>query len=217
METYLPSTQDPTNELLEARWPRLKKEALDTFVLQTLQLRACPNLKPWLMFESLLKESSTHQIQLQNAPLNPNQKDPEQVIKAVLHQSEPKEMLKSLENCYQDRKIGKLITLINDCQDNPLTELNLSDYADELTDGWLEVLVTNCPDLTSLVLCHCYRITDSGLKALAKSCPNLTSLNLNYCNQITDLGLKRLAKSCPNLTTVHLNSCDKITDLGLSS
>ncbi len=201
------------------RWyPRLVGPAPSDFVLQTLRLKACPQLQPWWgMFADWLKASTSHCIQLRDVPPRPviteqglSTQEEGLLVQAILRCPEAMEMLLGLKAwCLGE---DRLVSLALDYfMGKPLS------CGKGLTNVELGMLANCCPQLTNISLSGCYRITDSGLDTLARGCPQLSSLDLAQCKQITNIGLDALVRGCPKLSSLDLSQCKQITGSGITA
>lgn len=85
----------------------------------------------------------------------------------------------------------------------------------DISDISIVPLVSNCRELSELVLCNCSGITGATLKALASS-PELSHLNLEGNRNITDKDIAAfLRQENVNISTLELRGCDTLTEAGL--
>jgi hypothetical protein len=83
--------------------------------------------------------------------------------------------------------------------------------AEFVTDEWLELVGSMCPQLTSLGLGNCIHVTDTGLSALPST---LISLHLRS-TQIKGDGLIQLAQNGMQLLHLTLADCSNINDVSM--
>ena len=161
------------------RGAQLIKQAPPDFVLENLELKACPQLQPWWeMFSGWLKVSINNCIRLQKSPPNPTTPDNfSLLIRALLNHPEVEDMLRSLGIYVKDDELGQLLNLLKEYESNPSAGLDLREHK------W---------------------ITESGLTLLGQFCPRLTLVNLSGCTHITESGLSTLRQSFPGLNIVNL-------------
>ncbi|XP_072198828.1 F-box and leucine-rich repeat protein 13 isoform X1 [Excalfactoria chinensis] len=93
-----------------------------------------------------------------------------------------------------------------------LLYLNLS-YTN-ITNGTLQLLSRNFPNLQYLSLAHCRKFTDKGLQYLGTGtgCHKLIYLDLSGCIQISVDGFRNIANGCSGIQDLLINEMPNLTD-----
>ncbi|XP_040521685.1 dynein regulatory complex subunit 6 isoform X2 [Gallus gallus] len=93
-----------------------------------------------------------------------------------------------------------------------LLYLNLS-YTN-ITNGTLQLLSRNFPNLQYLSLAHCRKFTDKGLQYLGTGtgCHKLIYLDLSGCIQISVDGFRNIANGCSGIQDLLINEMPTLTD-----
>lgn len=78
----------------------------------------------------------------------------------------------------------------------------------DISDEFLDVVATHCPQLEELNIGECKQVSDTGIHSLAQHCKKLSLLYMDSCIGVTGESLLEMAQQCPALKTFS------VTDMG---
>jgi len=109
----------------------------------------------------------------------------------------------------------RMIEIAQSCRN--IRDLNLSSFADKLTDDTVMKVVVHLPTLELLCLSGCKSITDDSIKMVATCCPSLRRIFCSDLNLITDASVEALHNGCRELSAVIFTECFLLTDTSIET
>ncbi|KAJ1526345.1 hypothetical protein ONE63_009494 [Megalurothrips usitatus] len=92
-----------------------------------------------------------------------------------------------------------------------LLVLNVSKYAEQLTQEAFKVVATSTSSLQTFIGDNCSCLGDSELKVLFMNNPNLKYVHLQCCKHLTPASLQPLILNCKGLKVLNLRGCPWLT------
>ena len=96
-----------------------------------------------------------------------------------------------------------------------LTFLDISHNSQLVDDSFIDIIVTNLPNISKLSISGCSLLSDHSLFHIAdKVGSNLIELNAADISGFTDIGAKDIIQKCVNLIELNFENCRGITFIG---